>query len=110
MSDHTPNTVGVDISKAHLDAHALPSGRAERFANNAAGIRKLAASRSAARGVARSVDDWAIIGEPTAVRDRIAQYRRDLGITHLIVTRLRIGGVDATHLERSVETVASMFV
>ena len=68
-----------------------------------------AASRSAARGVARSVDDWAIIGEPAAVRDRIAQYRRDLGITHLIVTRLRIGGVDATHLERSVETVASMF-
>ena len=69
-----------------------------------------AASCSAARGVARSVDDWAIVGEPTAVRDRIAHYRRDLGITHLIVTRLRIGGVDATHLERSVETVASMFV
>ena len=43
MGDHTLNTVGVDISKAHLDAHALPSGRAERFANNAAGIRKLAA-------------------------------------------------------------------
>ena len=43
MGDHASNTVGVDISKAHLDAHALPSGRAERFANNAAGIRKLAA-------------------------------------------------------------------
>ena len=43
MSDHTPNMIGVDISKAHLDAHALPSGRAARFANNAAGIRKLAA-------------------------------------------------------------------
>ena len=28
MSDHTPNTVGVDISKVQLDAHALPSGRA----------------------------------------------------------------------------------
>ena len=66
-----------------------------------------AASRSA--GAAGSVDDWAIVGEPAAVRDRIAQYRRDLGVTHLIVTRLRIGGVDAAHLERSVETVASMF-
>ena len=43
MGDHTLNTVGVDISKAHLDAHALPSGRAERFANNAAGFKKLAA-------------------------------------------------------------------
>ena len=41
MSDHTPTTVGVDISKAHLDAHELPGGRAARFDNNAAGIRKL---------------------------------------------------------------------
>ena len=43
MSDHISNMIGVDISKAHLDAHAPPSGRAARFANNAAGIRKLAA-------------------------------------------------------------------
>ena len=43
MSDHTSNTVGVDISKAHLDAHALPSGRAARFSNDAAGFKKLAA-------------------------------------------------------------------
>ena len=41
MKDHTPITVGVDVSKAHLDAHELPSGRAERFDNNAAGITKL---------------------------------------------------------------------
>ena len=41
MNDHTPTTVGVDISKAHLDAHELPSGRAARFDNNAAGIREL---------------------------------------------------------------------
>ncbi len=42
MKDHTPTTVGVDISKAHLDAHELPTGRAERFGNNAAGITKMA--------------------------------------------------------------------
>lgn len=41
MNDHTPTTVGVDISKAHLDAHELPSGRAARFDNNVAGISKL---------------------------------------------------------------------
>ena len=33
MGDHTPNMIGVDISKTHLDAHALPSGRAARFSN-----------------------------------------------------------------------------
>ncbi len=87
----------------------LASSDAKLVARVRDDLDRWAASRSAARGVARSVDDWAIIGEPAAVRDRIAQYRRDLGITHLIVTRLRIGGVDATHLERSVETVASMF-
>ena len=41
MNDHTPNTVGVDISKAHLDAHELPAGRAARFDNDSAGIAKL---------------------------------------------------------------------
>ena len=41
MNNHTPNTVGIDISKAHLDAHELPSQRAARFANDAAGIQRL---------------------------------------------------------------------
>ena len=41
MNHHTPNTIGVDISKAHLDAHELPSGRVRQFDNNAAGITKL---------------------------------------------------------------------
>ena len=37
--DHT--TVGVDVSKAHLDAHRAPEGRAARFPNTADGIRRL---------------------------------------------------------------------
>ena len=41
MNHHTRNTIGVDISKAHLDAHELPSGRARQFDNNVAGITKL---------------------------------------------------------------------
>lgn len=43
MSDHTRNAVGVDISKAHLDAHAVPSGKAARFPNDAAGFSALIA-------------------------------------------------------------------
>lgn len=68
-----------------------------------------AASADVVRRSAGEIDDWAIVGEPGAVRDRIEQYRRELGMTHLVVTRLRIGGVDADQLERSLETVASMF-
>ena len=37
--DHT--TVGVDVSKAHLDAHVNPEGRAARFPNTPDGIRRL---------------------------------------------------------------------
>lgn len=37
--DHT--TVGVDVSKAHLDAHRSPEGRAARFPNDPDGIRRL---------------------------------------------------------------------
>ena len=37
------HTVGIDISKAHLDAFAAPEGRAARFSNDTAGFRKLIA-------------------------------------------------------------------
>ena len=37
------HTVGIDISKAHLDAYAAPEGRAARFSNDAAGFQKLIA-------------------------------------------------------------------
>ena len=39
----THHTVGIDISKAHLDAYAAPAGRAARFSNDPAGFRKLIA-------------------------------------------------------------------
>ena len=39
----THHTVGIDISKAHLDAYAAPEGRVARLSNDAAGFRKLIA-------------------------------------------------------------------
>lgn len=42
MTQDTLKTVGVDISKAHLDVHELPSGQSRRFPNNAAGFQALA--------------------------------------------------------------------
>jgi len=37
----TVSTIGIDISKAWLDAHALPAGLARRFANDPAGQKAL---------------------------------------------------------------------
>ncbi|MDE0350826.1 MAG: LLM class flavin-dependent oxidoreductase [Gammaproteobacteria bacterium] len=60
-----------------------------------------------ARRFSTAVDDWALVGEPGAVRDRVDMYREELGMTHLVVTRLRIN-VDAATAERSVETMARL--
>ena len=43
MDDHTPDTVGVDISKAHLDLHRRSTGESARLANDADGFEELAA-------------------------------------------------------------------
>jgi transposase len=41
MSHTLPQTIGIDISKQHLDAHAHPCGDARQFANTASGFAAL---------------------------------------------------------------------
>ncbi len=55
-----------------------------------------------------TIDEWGIVGTPEQVLARISDYRRDLGMTHLIATRLRIGGIDANALEDSIHTLAEI--
>ena len=43
MDDHTPDTVGVDVSKARFDVHRHSTGESAQFANDADGIEELAA-------------------------------------------------------------------
>ena len=52
-------------------------------------------------------DDWTIVGDPAYVADAVERYKAELGVTHLVVTRLRIGGVQAQELAKSVELIAS---
>jgi alkanesulfonate monooxygenase SsuD/methylene tetrahydromethanopterin reductase-like flavin-dependent oxidoreductase (luciferase family) len=55
-----------------------------------------------------SVEEWGIVGTPEQVLARISEYRSRLGMTHLIATRLRIGGIDAEALEDSIHTLAEI--
>lgn len=71
----------------------------------AASARELAASGTR-QGIVATPAEWAVVGEPAEVRDAVAHYVEALGMTHLIVTRLRIGRVDAAVLERSVRLAA----
>jgi transposase len=41
VTQSLPQTIGIDISKMHLDAHAHPCGDARQFANTAAGFAAL---------------------------------------------------------------------
>ncbi|MEM1434511.1 MAG: LLM class flavin-dependent oxidoreductase [Pseudomonadota bacterium] len=41
------------------------------------------------------VDEWALIGTVAQVRDRLLEYQQELGLTHLIATRLRLEGIPA---------------
>ena len=74
----------------------------ERLAD---GARQAAASRLR-QGVSFALDDWAIVGEPAEVRDKAAAYAEQLGMTHLVVTRLRIGRMETDVLERSAQMAA----
>ena len=60
MGNHTPDAVGVDISKAHLDVHRLNTGEAAQFGNDAAGFEAFAAwiGTSADEVVYESTEPW----------------------------------------------------
>ncbi len=54
------------------------------------------------------VDDWTVIGTPEQVRDKLLHYQQRLGMTHLVSTRLRIGGMDEADLRQSVLLLAEI--
>ena len=57
---------------------------------------------------AGAVEDWAILGTPPEVQQQVAAYVEEFGVTHLVVTRLRIGGVPTDVLEHSVRLAAEV--
>lgn len=76
-----------------------------------AGVRERlqsAAPPAARERGAGAVDDWAILGTPPEVQQQVAAYVEEFGVTHLVVTRLRIGGVPTEALEHSVRLAAEV--
>lgn len=56
------------------------------------------------------ISDWAIIGEKGYVVDKIQQYKETLGITDLIVTRLRLAKISDKRFRRSLEQIAFLIL
>ena len=60
------------------------------------------------RGAGAHPEDWALIGEPETVRDRIERYRERFGMTHLIASRTRLPGLEPADFERSLDHLAEL--
>ena len=60
------------------------------------------------RGAGVRPDDWALVGEPEAVRDRIEDYRERFAMTHLVASRTRLPGLEPGDFERSLEHLATL--
>ncbi len=54
------------------------------------------------------VDDWAIVGTPNQVLDKVGNYVERLAMTHMIATRLRLSGMDPNEVRGSVELLAEL--
>lgn len=92
----------------------VPVMRALFVTEGAAETRTIrSALQEQARAVGRlapqtDAEDWTIVGEAPYVRERVAEYRERLGMTHLVVARLRSGGLEPARAERSVERAAEI--
>jgi len=78
----------------------------EALARQAAALAR-APLRAIRRVVSDDVDDWALVGSPDEVRERIAHHRECLGMTHLIA-RGHIPDVEPERLEESLRLFATL--
>jgi len=56
-----------------------------------------------------AVEDWALVGDRGHVAAKFEEYKEALGATHIVVTRLRIGGITERRLMASIADVMELF-
>lgn len=74
----------------------------DRLARESANL----ARRDASEENPVDVSDWAIVGSPTYLKDQVAEYIERFGMTRIVITRLRIGGVPPESLRNSTSLAA----
>lgn len=79
----------------------------ERLAEQAASLARSPVG-AIRRGAGVRPDDWALVGEPEAVRARIEDYRERFAMTHLVASRTRLPGLEPGDFERSLEHLAAL--
>ncbi len=56
-----------------------------------------------------ALGDWALVGDQGYVAAKLAEYRETLQPTHLVATRLRIGGIERRRLQESMADFIALF-
>ena len=79
----------------------------ERLAEQAASLARSPVG-AIRRGAGVRPDDWALVGEPEAVRDRIEACRERFAMTHLVASRTRLPGLEPGDFERSLDHLAAL--
>ena len=79
----------------------------ERLAEQAASLARSPVG-AIRRGAGVRPEDWALVGEPEAVRDHIERYRERFAMTHLVASRTRLPGLEPGDFERSLEHLAAL--
>jgi len=91
----------VFVAKNHRDTE-----EARRLLEN-----QMRGTPGTVRGIRPQVSrlhDWCIIGEAGYVAQRIAEYREQLNLTHLIVSRLRVAGLPSEAVRHSVDQLPEL--
>lgn len=94
------------ITFVSRDRARLRSAR-ERLAEQAASLARSPVG-AIRRGAGVRPDDWALVGEPEAVRDRVEACRERFAMTHLVASRTRLPGLEPGDFERSLEHLAAL--
>lgn len=98
----------------HAQAETVPVMRTVFISRDAGRCQQLRdrLANSIERGAAIAnpgpVDSWCLIGDECEVAEQLAQYREDIGMTHLIAVRPRVSGIDAQWIIESVEGLAKL--
>ena len=70
---------------------------------------RLAEAGRPRRGRDAAVEDWALVGDRAYVAAKLAEYQEALRPTHLVATRLRIGGLEHKRLLESTADFMALF-
>ncbi len=109
------------IESNQTEHSVFPVMRTTFISDNPSRVREVkAALTESARALAKTatgamrragespVEDWALVGEPSEIAEKVAEYHQVLGVSHLIATRTRLKDVRTPEMERSLEHLAAV--